>query len=133
VAKPQQALGHTNEIWTRPIHSRTGKDGHPFSAPLGVYDETLDVLKGVVSRVKLGRSAALVALSQLDLQARAIAGQPSGPSFDALLSNEQQLSPIYGGRPWVSSSSPQRFVRHCRRVGVLRQGLASCRHSQSPC
>ena len=62
------------------------------------YDKTIDVLKPAISPAKLGRSDALAALSLLDVQARAIKGKASVPSFDALLSNEQQLSPIYGGR-----------------------------------
>src|SRR5215218_7233420 len=47
-----------------------GKDRHPYSVPLKVYDETIGVLKFAVQAAKLGREEKLTALRRLDDQAR---------------------------------------------------------------
>jgi hypothetical protein len=47
-----------------------GKDRHPYSVPLKVYDETTRVIKSTVLRTKLGRDEKVQALKRLDSQAR---------------------------------------------------------------
>jgi len=56
-----------------------GKDGHPFPAPLRVYDETIRVLKSAVQGAKLGRDEELGALKRLDAQARLVERCAFGP------------------------------------------------------
>lgn len=48
-----------------------GKDRHPYSVPLNVYDETIRVMKSAVQSAKLGRDEQLSALKRLDNQAPA--------------------------------------------------------------
>jgi hypothetical protein len=62
-----------------------GKDGHPFSAPLRVYDETNRVLKSAVQNAKLGRDKELAAIKRLDEQARLLERHASGSSVEELL------------------------------------------------
>jgi hypothetical protein len=76
-----------------------GKDGHPFPVPLKVYDRTISVLKGAVTRARLGHTETLSALKRLDDQARALErASLSGPTFDDYVRNERNLSPSYDGR-----------------------------------
>jgi uncharacterized protein len=75
-----------------------GKDRHPFPVALHVYDETLRVIKDAVLKAKLGNSARLAALRQLDCQARALEQSAFGPSFAALVAAERGHSRRYGGR-----------------------------------
>ena len=75
-----------------------GKDGHPYSVPLDVYDETIRVLKSAVNRAKLGNRDRLHAIRRLDAEARALERTASGPSFDAFVERERALSDGYGGR-----------------------------------
>jgi len=75
-----------------------GKDGHPFPVPLKVYDETIRVLKYAVVKARLGQGEELAAIKRLDLQARALEGKVSGPSFEAFVARERANSPAYGGR-----------------------------------
>jgi hypothetical protein len=74
-----------------------GKDGHTFTVPLAVYDETLRVLQDAVARAKLGRADKLAAIERLDHQARALDVQ-SGPSFDAIVQAQREGMPDWGGR-----------------------------------
>ena len=56
-----------------------GKDRHPYSVPLKVYDETIRVLKSAVQKAKLGQDEALVALQRLDEEARRLERVAKGP------------------------------------------------------
>jgi len=75
-----------------------GKDGHPFPVPLGVYDETIRVLKSAVRKAKLGSDEALAALRRLDAQARRLESTASRPSVPELIAEERDRSPAWGGR-----------------------------------
>jgi hypothetical protein len=75
-----------------------GKDRHPFPVPLRVYDQTIRVLKSAVQNAKLGREEELAALKRLDDQARRLEHYASGPSMQALVAQERDRSPSYGGR-----------------------------------
>jgi uncharacterized protein len=74
-----------------------GKDRHPFPVPLGVYDETIRVLKSAVQNARLGREEELGTLKRLDQQARELEGWAEAPTFEAVLSEERYASPTYGG------------------------------------
>ncbi len=92
-----------------------GKDGHPFPVPVKVYDETIRVMRAAVERAKLGADDKLVAIRQLDEQARVLERVAAGPSFDALLVREAARSDGYGGRTVRrSGASPG------RRTGARR-------------
>ena len=75
-----------------------GKDRHPFPVPLHVYDETIRTLKTAVQSARLGREEKLGALKRLDQQARQLEVWANAPSFEAVLAEERQASPVYGGR-----------------------------------
>jgi len=75
-----------------------GKDRHPYSVPLKVYDETIGVLKSAVQSAKLGREEKLTALHRLDDQARRLEGVATGPSLEAVIATEGERSHSYGGR-----------------------------------
>jgi hypothetical protein len=75
-----------------------GKDRHPYSVPLKVYDETIRVLKSAVQKAKLGQDEALVALQRLDEEARRLERVAKGPSVEALIAEERERSHLYGGR-----------------------------------
>jgi hypothetical protein len=62
-----------------------GKDRHPYPVRLDVYDETLRVLREAVDAAKLGHDEKLVALRELDRQARRLESVATGPSFEALV------------------------------------------------
>ena len=49
-----------------------GKDGHPFPVPLGVYDETIRVLRNAVDAARLSNDDRLAAVRRLDDQARVL-------------------------------------------------------------
>lgn len=75
-----------------------GKDRHPFPVPTRVYDQTINVMKSAVQKAKLGREEELAALKRLDDQARRLERHVSGPSFEALVTEERARSHAYGGR-----------------------------------
>ncbi len=75
-----------------------GKDRLPFPVPLHVYDETIRTLKTAVQSARLGREEELGALKRLDQQARQLEAWANAPSFEAVLAEERQASPVYGGR-----------------------------------
>jgi uncharacterized protein len=75
-----------------------GKDRHPFPVPLRVYDETIRTLKAAIQNARLGRQEELGALKRLDQQARQLEVWAKAPSFEAVLAEERQASPAYGGR-----------------------------------
>jgi uncharacterized protein len=72
-----------------------GKDGHPFPVPLGVYDETIRVMKSAVRDAKLGREEELGALKRLDEQARLLERCGSGRPIEELIAEERRLSHSY--------------------------------------
>jgi hypothetical protein len=75
-----------------------GKDRHPYSVPLKVYDETIAVMKSAVDKAKLGNEEKLDAVRRLDAQARRLERSAAGPSVDAFIVEERRLSHSYGGR-----------------------------------
>jgi hypothetical protein len=75
-----------------------GKDRHPFPVPLGVYDQTIRVLKSAVQNAKLGREEQLGAIQRLDAQARQLERHASGPGVDDLIAQELRQSHGYRGR-----------------------------------
>ena len=83
-----------------------GKDGHPFPVPLGVYDQTIGVLKSAVRNAKLGRDEALGALKRLDDQARKLEAHATGPRVEELIAEERLRSPAYGGRTVFGDAEP---------------------------
>jgi hypothetical protein len=85
-----------------------GKDRHPFPVPLGVYDQTIQVLKSAVQNAKLGREEELAALKRLDDQARLVERHTSGRSVEALIAEERRLSHSYAGRSVFGWELPPR-------------------------
>jgi hypothetical protein len=84
-----------------------GKDRHPYSVPLKVYDETIGVLKSAVQSAKLGREERLTALQRLDDQARRLEHVATGPSLEAVIASERERSNSYGGRSVFGWEMPQ--------------------------
>jgi hypothetical protein len=74
-----------------------GKDRHPYSVPLKVYDRTIAVMKAAVRRAKLGETEELAAIRRLDRQARRLEAEARGPSVEALIAEERARSHEYGG------------------------------------
>ncbi len=94
-----------------------GKDRQPFPVSIKVYDETIGVLKSAVQTAKLGQDEQLSALQRLDREARRLERAATGPSVEAFIAQERQISPDYGGRSvfgWerevVSPAATQRKV-----------------------
>src|SRR5437763_710709 len=75
-----------------------GKDRHPFPVPLRVYDETIRLLKSAVQHAKLGREEELATLKRLDDKAGRVERHVTGTSVTALIAQERERSPAYGGR-----------------------------------
>ena len=75
-----------------------GKDRHPYSVPINVYDKTITVLKSALVSAKLGSDERLDAIRRLDEQARRVERQATGPSLTELIVDEQQHARDYGGR-----------------------------------
>lgn len=75
-----------------------GKDGHPFPVPLKVYDETLRVMRGAVTRARLGNDDRLAAIERLDREARRLDRAADGPSLEQHLASERAASAELGGR-----------------------------------
>ena len=107
-ARTVEALAHVAEVihgapcrFTDPGRfslAHGGKDGHPFPVPLRVYDQTIGVLRQAVDAAKLGNDDRLVAVRELDRQARALERIALGPSFEDHLERERQTSQIFDGR-----------------------------------
>jgi hypothetical protein len=87
-----------------------GKDGHPFPVPIKVLDETIRLLKSAVGRAKLGSTESLAAIQRLDAQARALESKATGPSFDAFIAAQREMSPSLGGRATLSDEAAH-FIR----------------------
>ncbi|OZI66992.1 DUF763 domain-containing protein [Bordetella genomosp. 11] len=75
-----------------------GKDRHPYSVPLAVYDRTIDVMKTAVSQARLGNEEKLDALKRLDRQARRLERSANGPALPDFIEQERHDSPDYAGR-----------------------------------
>jgi hypothetical protein len=75
-----------------------GKDRHPYPVPTKVYDKTIGVLKSAISTARLGNDEKLEAIRRLDVQARRLEGQATGPSLEAHIARERRSSHDYGGR-----------------------------------
>ena len=75
-----------------------GKDGHPFPVPLGVYDQTIAVLKAAVDKAKLGNDERLAAIKRLDDQVRVLERRATGRALPAHMAEERARSKGYGGR-----------------------------------
>jgi hypothetical protein len=88
-----------------------GKDRHPYPVPLKVYDETIAVLKSAVSQAKLGREEELGAIRRLDDQARQMEAAASGPTLEAVVSQELENSHTFGGRSVFGWEPPPRQSR----------------------
>ena len=83
-----------------------GKDRHPYSVPLKVYDETIGVMKSALSNAKLARDEELGALKRLDDQARTLERTATGPSVQVLIAQERERSHLYGGRSVFGWEAP---------------------------
>jgi uncharacterized protein len=83
-----------------------GKDRHPYPVPLKVYDRTIGVLKTAVQKAKLGQSEELAAIKRLDEQAGRLERHASGPSVEALVTEERARSHQYGGRSVFGAEPP---------------------------
>jgi hypothetical protein len=75
-----------------------GKDRHPYSVPIKVYDETIRVMKSAVQKARLGRDEEMQALKRLDDQARHLEHTATGASFEAIVNRERAASASFGGR-----------------------------------
>jgi hypothetical protein len=75
-----------------------GKDRHPYPVSPKVYDRTIGVLKTAVQKAKLGQSEELAAIKRLDEQAGRLERNASGPSVEALVTEDRARSHQYGGR-----------------------------------
>ncbi len=95
-----------------------GKDGHPFPVPLGVYDETIGVLRRALARAKIGQDDRLVAIRELDRQARRLEHGASDVTFETFVAAESALSASYGGR---TVTGPPRRARARRPVRSSEQ------------
>jgi uncharacterized protein len=75
-----------------------GKDGHPFPVPLGVYDESIAVLRRAVDKAHIGRSDKLAGLQALGRMTRLIE-QRCDPfaDVDKVIRHEREHSHEYGG------------------------------------
>jgi uncharacterized protein len=84
-----------------------GKDRQPFPVPIRVYDETIRVLKSAVQQARLGRDDELGAIKRLDEQARRLERHATGPTVDALITEERRASAGYGGRSVFGVEEPE--------------------------
>jgi hypothetical protein len=75
-----------------------GKDRQPFPVPIGVYDETIRVMKSAVQKAKLGRQEELTALKRLNIEARKSERVVRGPSLASFIDSEINRSHIFDGR-----------------------------------
>jgi uncharacterized protein len=88
LASVAEVLHGTPSRFTDPARfsfAQGGKDRHPYPVRLDVYDETLRILRAAVDAAKLGQDEKLLALRELDRQARRLEAAATGPSFEALV------------------------------------------------
>jgi hypothetical protein len=88
-----------------------GKDRHPYSVPLKVYDETIGVLRSALRKAKLGREEELGALKRLDDQARLLERHANGPDVSTFINQEQARSYEYAGRSVFGWEAPPAGVK----------------------
>ena len=84
-----------------------GKDGHPFPVPLGVYDQSISVLRNAVNTAKIGRSDRLRGLQVLGRMSRFIE-QRHDPFADVnkVMAHEWEHSHEYGGMTVFGRARP---------------------------
>jgi uncharacterized protein len=104
-----------------------GKDRQPFSVPLRVYDQTIEVLKSAVQKAKLGREEELGALKRLDDQTRRLERSASGPTVDQHIAQERRESHLYGGRSVFGWERAPESSRAKRRSGAMRSAAEGAR------
>ena len=76
-----------------------GKDGHPFPVPTKVYDETLEVLDGIIQKAKIGLTDKQKALKALHTMAKEIEKDfVPNQNFDKLIEKEWAETHLHGGR-----------------------------------
>ncbi|MEO0340706.1 MAG: DUF763 domain-containing protein [Bacteroidota bacterium] len=84
-----------------------GKSAKPFPVPTKVYDQTIDTLKGVVEKAKIGDKDKLKAIQKLtQIAQRAEEGFTPNNNFKALLKKERDQSHLYGGRSRFGKAQP---------------------------
>lgn len=84
-----------------------GKDATPFPVPTRVYDETINVLREVVNRAKIGNSNKLQAVKKLTaLAQKAENGFSPNTNFEALVQKENEESYKHGGRSVFGFAKP---------------------------
>ena len=94
-----------------------GKDRHPYSVPINVYDKTITVLKSALVSAKLGSDERLDAIRRLDEQSRRVERHATGPLLTELIFDEEQHARDYGGRT-VSGWEP--MLRTMDDIGIRK-------------
>lgn len=86
-----------------------GKDGHPFPAPVKIYDESLAVLRRALDSARLGDTDKLDGFARLDRFVRGIE-ERHGPAanFEEIVAYERRISPQLDGR--TAFDKPRRPV-----------------------
>ena len=76
-----------------------GKDGHPFPAPLKIYDESIGVLERALEAAKVDGREKLEGFARLHRFVQAVENR-SGPEadFDAVVAYERRIAPALDGR-----------------------------------
>jgi hypothetical protein len=84
-----------------------GKDGHPFSVPTKVYDETINTLQTAVEKAKLGHSDKQQAIKALtDIAQRAEKDFIPQDNVQQLIEKEREESWRYGGKTVFGDAQP---------------------------
>jgi hypothetical protein len=84
-----------------------GKDGHPFPVPVGVYDDTIQVLRKAVDSAKIGQSEKIDAVRRLSgMSEIAEKGFIPTDSLEPLLEKKRRDSWKYGGRTVFGKVEP---------------------------
>src|SRR5271169_2237638 len=94
----RSCMAHPTALATRRGSRSPMAARHPYPVPLKVYDRTIGVLKTAVQKAKLGQSEELAAIKRLDEQAGRLERHASGPSVEALVTEDCARSHQYGGR-----------------------------------
>ena len=88
------------------------------------------MLKSAVRKAKLGHAEEMSALQRLDQQARQLERRAQGPSLDAVIDEEFQRSPSYGGRSvfgFEQPSLPGASTRRRKEARALSRLLCEVR------
>jgi uncharacterized protein len=91
-----------------------GKDRHPFPVPLGVYDETIKVMKAALQTARLGRDDRLAAIKRLDDEARRVERSAAGPPLAVMIEEERRLSHSFAGRSVFGWEGPPEALADVR-------------------